>query len=168
MARPKARPGPKWRGLGPALSMPGATTAGQLSCVPPSLVQFSSANHKDIVCDLHQLDALPVWTADTVTVFYVNTKLADILQNVVSFRASLTQFFTAQERTVPAISLNMFCSQQVSNHVSLFITAKYQRICSCKQMCQFYRDKLYRSCICTLSTNKIVIIIDFSCICRPI
>jgi hypothetical protein len=53
----------------------------------PSLAKFKVDDPEELFRDLRQLDALPVRTADTVTVFYVKAgqnKLADILQNVVS------------------------------------------------------------------------------------
>jgi hypothetical protein len=62
--------------------------AGVLNNMPPSLAKFKVDDPEELYRDLRQLDALPVRTADTVTVFYVKagqSKLADILQNVVSF-----------------------------------------------------------------------------------
>ena len=61
--------------------------AGTLNSMPPSLAKFKVKDPEELWKDLRQLDALPVRTADAVTVFYVKagqTKLADILQNVVN------------------------------------------------------------------------------------
>jgi len=60
--------------------------AGTLNSMPPSLAKFKVEDPEELWKDLRQLDALPVRTADTVTVYYVKagqTKIADILQNVV-------------------------------------------------------------------------------------
>lgn len=62
------------------------TQAGTLNSMPPSLAKFKVDDPEELWRDLRQLDALPVRTADTVTIFYVKTgqtKLVDILQNVV-------------------------------------------------------------------------------------
>lgn len=61
--------------------------AGSLTGMPQSLARFRVEDAKELCRDLHQLDALPVRTADTVSLFYVKcgqTKLADMLANVVS------------------------------------------------------------------------------------
>lgn len=66
--------------------------AGLLNNMPPSLALFKTDDPEGLYRDLRHLDALPVRTADTVTVFYVKagqSKLADILQNVVSHPITL-------------------------------------------------------------------------------
>ena len=55
--------------------------------MPQSLARFRVDSAEELCRDLRQLDALPVRTADTVSLFYVKrgqTKLADMLANVVS------------------------------------------------------------------------------------
>jgi len=60
--------------------------------MPQSLARFKMENAEELVRDLQQLDALPVRTADTVSLFYVKrgqSKLADMLANVVSVFVTL-------------------------------------------------------------------------------
>jgi len=60
---------------------------GSMTGMPQSLARFRVEDAEDLCRDLRQLDALPVRTADTVSLFYVKhgqTKLADMLANVVS------------------------------------------------------------------------------------
>ena len=55
--------------------------------MPQSLARFRVDDTEELRRDMRQLDALPVRTADTVSLFYVKcgqTKLADMLANVVS------------------------------------------------------------------------------------
>jgi len=55
--------------------------------MPQSLARFKVADTEELLRDLQQLDALPVRTADTVSLYYVKhgqSKLADMLANVVS------------------------------------------------------------------------------------
>jgi len=60
---------------------------GSMTGMPQSLARFRVEDSEELCRDLRQLDALPVRTADTVSLFYVKcgqTKLADMLTNVVS------------------------------------------------------------------------------------
>jgi len=55
--------------------------------MPQSLARLRVDDTEELCRDLRQLDALPVRTADTVSLFYVKrgqTKLPDMLANVVS------------------------------------------------------------------------------------
>jgi len=60
---------------------------GSITGMPQSLARFRVEDAEELCRDLRQLDALPVRTADTVSLFYVKrgqSKLADMLANVVS------------------------------------------------------------------------------------
>jgi len=55
--------------------------------MPQSLARLKSDDAEELFRDLQQLDALPVRTSDTVSLFYVKcgqSKLSDMLANVVS------------------------------------------------------------------------------------
>jgi len=57
--------------------------------MPQSLARLKVDDAEEFNRDIQQLDALPVRTADTVSLFYVKrgqAKLADMLANVVSFK----------------------------------------------------------------------------------
>jgi len=59
--------------------------------MPQSLARLKVDDAEEFSRDIQQLDALPVRTADTVSLFYVKrgqAKLADMLANVVSLDTS--------------------------------------------------------------------------------
>jgi len=65
----------------------GILQVGGITGMPQSLARFKVADTEELLRDLQQLDALPVRTADTVSLYYVKhgqSKLADMLANVVS------------------------------------------------------------------------------------
>lgn len=69
--------------------------AGSMTGMPQSLARLKVNDAEELYRDLRHLDALPVRTADTVSLFYVKrgqTKLADMLSNVVSSVASRHRF----------------------------------------------------------------------------
>jgi len=60
--------------------------AGSMTGMPQSLSRFRVEDGEKLCRDLRQLDALPVRTADTVSLYYVKrgqSKLTDMLANVV-------------------------------------------------------------------------------------
>jgi len=64
----------------------GLLQVGGMTGMPQSLARFKVEDVEELFRDLQQLDALPVRTADTVSLFYVKrgqSKLADMLANVV-------------------------------------------------------------------------------------
>jgi hypothetical protein len=116
--------------------------------MPPSLAKFKVEDSEELGKDLRQLDALPVRTADAVTVFYVKagqTKLVDILQNVVNL--------IIQHRNI-VLNIETAKLPKVNNYVNnSFMTPEIFKVFSNQIGCEFI--ELCHDVACLVSYSEV-------------